>query len=142
MTGPLRSPYDRRTIFVPNCLTKSCYDRMIIEGSPCGARAMPLRRAYGPRSYDLKNCKSADYYKIVEATQIVHVGSRRIVGSSTLQTPHAENAKIGIARSSHANRRPNVTYSPADIQLDPEMWFKHFFLADSCCLDVTTKESD
>ena len=35
-----------------------------------------------------------------------------------------------------------VTDSPADIQLDPEMWFKLFFLVDSCCLDVTIKESD
>ena len=33
-------------------------------------------------------------------------------------------------------------FSPADIQLDPEMRFKLFFLADSCCLDVTLKESD
>ena len=32
--------------------------------------------------------------------------------------------------------------SPADIQLDPEMRFKLFFLADSCCLDVTIIESD
>ena len=33
-------------------------------------------------------------------------------------------------------------YSPADIQLDPEMWFKLFVLADSYCLEVTIKESD
>ena len=39
-----------------------------------------LRRVYGLRSYDFKICNSADYYKIVEATEIV--GSRRIVGTS------------------------------------------------------------
>ena len=32
------------------------------------------------RSYDFKICNNADYYKIVEATEIV--GSRRIVGTS------------------------------------------------------------
>ena len=37
---------------------------------------------------------------------------------------------------------PANTYSPADIWLDPEMRFKLFFLADSCCLDVTINESD
>ena len=36
----------------------------------------------------------------------------------------------------------SLYFSPADIKLDPKMWFKLFFLADSCCLDVTIKESD
>ena len=39
-----------------------------------------LRRVYGLRSYDFEICNSADYYKIVDATEIV--GSRRIVGTS------------------------------------------------------------
>ena len=55
-----------------------------------------------------KICNSADYYQIVEATEIV--GSRRIVGTSyghPVET--ARKYKNGIVRSSQANRRSNVT---------------------------------
>ena len=42
----------------------------------------------------------------------------------------------------HCILNNGALYSPADIQLDPEVRFKLFFLADSCCLDVTITESD
>ena len=64
-----------------------------------GLRTAPELRVYG-----LRSClKRAEYWKIVEATEIV--GSRRIVGS-----PCGDRAKtqIGIVRSSQANRRPDV----------------------------------
>ena len=69
--------------------------------SPYGARSTCLRATV---LQFLKNCKSADYFKVVEAMVIVE--HRRVI----LRTPD-ENAKISIVRSSHDNRRPNVTYA-------------------------------
>ena len=68
---------------------------------------------YGLTFLKKKICKSADYYKIVEATEVVE--SSRIVGNLrvTLRRPH-ENAKLGIVRSSQANHRPNVTLALQD----------------------------
>ena len=65
--------------FSPQIIIKPCGDRTIIAGFP-----FSVRRPYDDASYDVstgygltifKTCKSADYYKIVEATEIV--GSRR-----------------------------------------------------------------
>ena len=44
------------------------------------------------------------------------VEHRRVI----LQTPD-ENAKIGIVRSSHDNRRPNVTYALVIVVIDVRM---------------------
>ena len=72
---------------------RSSYDFLL---GPCG---LPTISGFLIGSaYFFKNCKSADYFKIVDATEIV--GSRRIVGTS--QGHPAEtvrkcvNAKIGI----------------------------------------------
>ena len=83
-----------------------------------------MRRSYDHRSVSvrralnvstvlrfLKICKSADYYKVEEAMMIVE--HRRVI----LRTPD-ENAKIGIVRSSHYNRRPNVTYALVIVVID------------------------
>ena len=56
--------------------------------------------------------KNAEYYKIVEAMEIV--GSRRIVETSWGYP--AETAKNGIVRSSQANRRPNVNRGKSGTQ--------------------------
>ena len=112
----VRMPYDH-----PKCLRLSLFLSQnykeknnkiavtaprIITGFLYGARTMlPTTCLRATVLRFLKNCKSADYYKIVEATEIV--GSRRIV-TSPLRRPH-EIAEIGILRSSQANRRPNVT---------------------------------
>ena len=49
--------------------------------NPCDLCTAPARRSTGYcQLIFFENCKSADYYKIVEATEIV--GSRRIVGTS------------------------------------------------------------
>ena len=53
------------------------FDRTIITGSPYSARTTFLRATV---LRFLKICKSADYYKVVEATEIV--GSRRTVKTS------------------------------------------------------------
>ena len=50
---------------------------MIIAGSPYGACIMPYDVSTGYGLTILKICNSADYYKIVEATEFV--GSRIIV---------------------------------------------------------------
>ena len=65
-----------RFLFRPDYHKKN-RDRSIIAGYPYGARMMPYDVS---TVYDFKICNSADYYKIVEATEIV--GSRRIVGTS------------------------------------------------------------
>ena len=60
----------------PHYHTKSFVGRTSIVGFPYSARTTCLLSYY----CFLKKCKSADYYKIVEATEIV--GSRRILGIS------------------------------------------------------------
>ena len=60
----------------PNYHKKSCGVRTIIAGSPYVARTTYLRATV---LQFFKICKSADFYKIVEATEIA--GSRRIVGT-------------------------------------------------------------
>ena len=54
------------SFFSTNYHTKSCGGRTIIAGSPCGTTC--LRATV---FQFLKNCKSADNYKFVEATEIV-----------------------------------------------------------------------
>ena len=71
---PLQSPYDH--LMSPNYHTKSCGDGTIIAGSPYDAT---YDMSMGYALIFLKMCKSADYYKIVEATEIIE--SHRIVGS-------------------------------------------------------------
>ena len=105
ISEPLRSPYDRRMIFfVPKLSLRSCSDCTVIAGSSYGARTTCLRsKILG----FLKNCNSADYYKVVQATELV--GSCKILGTSLGH--HAETVqkcKSGN-RSLQANRRPNVT---------------------------------
>ena len=59
----------------------SVKNRAVSARSSHGLRMAPARRAYGLWSYDfLKHCKNADYYKIVEATEIVE--RRRVAGAS------------------------------------------------------------
>ena len=67
----------------------------------------------------LKICKSADYYKVVEAMMIVE--HRRVI----LRTPD-ENVKISIVRSSHDNRRPNVTYALVIVIIDVRMSWEYY----------------
>ena len=58
--------------------------------------------------------KSADFYKIVDATEIV--GSCRIVGTKychPAKTSVAKRQKNGIVRSSQASLRPNVNVTYA-----------------------------
>ena len=86
----------------------------IVRSSKC-LRTARARRVYGLRFCDfLKICKSADYYKFVEAMMIVE--HHRAI----LRTPD-ENAKIGIVRSSHDYRRPNVTYALVIVVIDVRM---------------------
>ena len=79
--------------------------------SPYGARSTCLQATVLRFS---KIFKSADYYKVVEAMMIVEY--RRVI----LRTPD-ENAKIGIVRSSHDYRRPNVTYALVIVVIDVRM---------------------
>ena len=104
----LRSPNYFLSIIYHN---KSCGDRTIIAVSPYGACSTCLQVTV---LRFLKICKSADYYKFVEAMMIVE--HRRVI----LRTPD-ENAKIGIVRSSHDNRRPNVTYALFIVVIDVRM---------------------
>ena len=80
--------------------------------SPYGARSTCLRATV--LRFFKKNCKSADYYKFVKAMIIVE--HRRVIP----RTPD-ENAQIGIVRSSHDNRRPNVTYALVIVVIDVRM---------------------
>ena len=84
--------------------------------SPYGARSTCLRATV---LQFLKICKSADYFKVVEAMMIVE--HRRVI----LRTPD-ENAKIGIVRSSHDNRRPNVTYALVIVIIDVRMSWEYY----------------
>ena len=51
---------------------------------------------------------------------IVEFEHRRVI----LRTPN-ENAKIGIVRSSHDNRRPNVTFALVIVVIDVRMSYVH-----------------
>ena len=84
--------------------------------SPYGALSTCLRATV---LQFLKICKSADYYKVVEAMMIVE--RRRVI----LRTPD-ENAKISIVRSSHNNRRPNVTYALVIVIIDGRMSWEYY----------------
>ena len=93
----VRMPYDhpkglRLSLFLfQNYDGNPCGDRIIITGFPYGTRTMlPTTCLRATVLRFLKICKSADYYKIVQATEIVE--SRRIEG----------------------NRRPNVTLALQD----------------------------
>ena len=82
-------------------------------------RRVSVRRALDVSvGYDFaifkKKCKSAVYYKFVEA--MISLEHRRVI----LRTPD-ENDKIGIVRSSHDNRRPNVTYALVIVVVDVRM---------------------
>ena len=59
--------------FSPQIIIKPCGDRTIIAGFPYDDATYDVSTGYGLTIF--KICKSADYYKIVEATEIV--GSRR-----------------------------------------------------------------
>ena len=74
MNDPLRSSYDRRTILCPHIIIKN---RVFNDH-----RRVSVRRPHDvSMGYSLTFfCKDADYYKIVEATEIG--GSRTIVGTS------------------------------------------------------------
>ena len=78
-----------------NYHNKSCGDRTIIAVSPYGARSTCLQATV---LRFLKICKSADYYKVVEAMMIVE--HRRVI---------------------HDNRRPNVTYALVIVVIDVRM---------------------
>ena len=76
----MRTPYDRCTIFVPKLSYKNHEVTARSSQGHCTAPVMTYDVSTGYGLTIFKICSSADYYKIVDATEIV--GSRRIVGIS------------------------------------------------------------